>query len=146
MRDFNSSGSGKRHLSEENRPSAQNASQMQTVKRNDSQPYSTALPNNSVVGVHSSFSDPVHVPSPASKVGAIKREVGVVGVLCRSDENFLKVPSTMQMSSFSRSHFDRDRPSSRESFRSYSINQYGSRSRQQLLSHQKGILFYNMNI
>lgn len=39
---------------------------------------------NSVIGVYSSSSDPVHVPSPASRsagsVGAIRREVGAVGV------------------------------------------------------------------
>lgn len=39
--------------------------------------------SNSVIGVYSSSSDPVHVPSPASRsvgsVGAIRRELGAVG-------------------------------------------------------------------
>lgn len=58
-------------------------SQPQAVKDN-SKPHSTSASTNSVVGVYSSSSDPVHVPSHVSRsagtVGAIRREVGVVGV------------------------------------------------------------------
>ncbi|RZC49407.1 hypothetical protein C5167_017830 [Papaver somniferum] len=60
-------------------------SRVQNSKPYDSRPRSSAsTTTNSVVGVYSSSSDPVHVPSPDSRssgaVGAIKREVGVVGV------------------------------------------------------------------
>ncbi|KAI3979371.1 hypothetical protein MKX01_001563 [Papaver californicum] len=60
-------------------------SRVQNPKPYDSRPRSSAsTTTNSVVGVYSSSLDPVHVPSPDSRssgaVGAIKREVGVVGV------------------------------------------------------------------
>ncbi|KAL4584395.1 hypothetical protein LXL04_008995 [Taraxacum kok-saghyz] len=54
---------------------------VQSTKTHDSH---VTSPNSSVVGVYSSSSDPVHIPSLASRpspnVGAIKREVGAVGV------------------------------------------------------------------
>ncbi|XP_022948928.1 uncharacterized protein LOC111452434 isoform X2 [Cucurbita moschata] len=55
------------------------------VKPNDSEQRSAVLASNgAAVGLYSSSTDPVHVPSPDSRssaaVGAIKREVGVVGV------------------------------------------------------------------
>ncbi|KAL8230269.1 hypothetical protein R6Q57_000047 [Mikania cordata] len=72
---------------------------------------SVTSPNSSVVGVYSSSSDPVHIPSLASRtaanVGAIKREIGPVG-------GRQSVPSG----------------------RSFN-NQYSSRPHQQLVTHQK---------
>ncbi|XP_071710481.1 uncharacterized protein [Rutidosis leptorrhynchoides] len=62
---------------------------------------SVTSPNNSssVVGVYSSSSDPVHIPSlasrPAANVGAIKREVGAVGVRRHTSDN-----TTAKLSSF----------------------------------------------
>ncbi|XP_068303251.1 uncharacterized protein [Pyrus communis] len=58
------------------------ASRVQAGKPNNSQPHSpVVVSSNSVVGVYSSSTDPVHVPSPdsrpAASVGAIKREVGI---------------------------------------------------------------------
>lgn len=98
------------------------SSRVQGIKPNDSQPHSSTSVSNSVVGLYSSSSDPVHVPSldsrPAANVGAIKREVGVVGVRRQSSENPVKL-SSAQTSSFTNSHSGRDRPSSRESFRSF---------------------------
>jgi len=60
------------------------SSQAQRAVKDNSKPHSTSTSANSVIGVYYSSSDPVHVPSPAAKsagtVGAIRREVGVVGV------------------------------------------------------------------
>ncbi|XP_008797669.2 uncharacterized protein LOC103712805 isoform X1 [Phoenix dactylifera] len=58
---------------------------------NDSQVLSPTLAStNSVIGMSFSSSDPVHVPSPDSRsagtVGAIRREVGVVGVRRQSSD------------------------------------------------------------
>ncbi|KAL0554298.1 hypothetical protein IC582_008216 [Cucumis melo] len=58
---------------------------MHIGKPNDSEPHSPVLASNgAAVGLYSSSTDPVHVPSPDSRssaaVGAIKREVGAVGV------------------------------------------------------------------
>ncbi|CAN1286741.1 GBF-interacting protein 1-like [Linum perenne] len=78
-RDANLSGTDRRTNYDEKRavtPSA--SSRVQGGKPNISQ--SQSVP---VIGVYSSSTDPVHVPSPDSRpsapVGAIKREVGVVG-------------------------------------------------------------------
>lgn len=72
-------------------------SHVQAVKLNNSQPNSSttaSASNNSVLGVYSSSSDPVHVPSPDSRssasVRAIKREVGVVGGRRLSSDNPIK--------------------------------------------------------
>ncbi|GFP90599.1 hypothetical protein PHJA_001204000 [Phtheirospermum japonicum] len=69
------------------------------AKANGPQPNSTSSSSNSVVGVYSSNSDPVHVPSPhsrpAANIGAIRREVGVVGPRRHSSENSAK-PSLSQ--------------------------------------------------
>lgn len=145
-------------------------SPMQSMKPNDSQPNSTTSSNNSIGGVYSSSSDPVHVPSPdsrpAANIGAIKREVGAVGVRRQSTENSFNL-SSAQSNSFSKSHLRHDSPS-RESFRSstdmsksdqpnqtpvsepampsisvskpFMNNQYSSRQHQPV-GHQKGILF-----
>lgn len=146
-------------------------SQMQTTKASDPQLPSTASSSNSVVGVYSSSSDPVHVPSPdsrsAAKVGAIKREVGVVGAHRQNSDPSAKL-SSLHGSSFSSTILGRERPSSRDALRSVgtlskseqlsmntapepavsslsvgkslSNNQQSSRSHQ-LVGHQKGIHF-----
>ena len=91
-RDGFSSGTHRKELLEEKRSSVPNTVlRMQAAKPNDSQPLSMMSSNNSVVGVYSSSSDPVHVPSPdsrpAANVGTIKREVRVVGVSRQPYEN-----------------------------------------------------------
>ncbi|XP_077240983.1 dentin sialophosphoprotein, putative (DUF1296) isoform X2 [Tasmannia lanceolata] len=82
-------------------------STLQTQGQNpqNSPPYSsTSVSNNSVVGLYSSSTDPVHVPSPDSRssgtVGAIKREVGVVGLRRQSSERSV-THSSAPISSFS---------------------------------------------
>ncbi|KAH0707625.1 hypothetical protein KY290_012142 [Solanum tuberosum] len=88
------------------------ASQIGGVKSNGSRPHSITSSSNSVIGVYSSFSDPVHVPSldsrPAAKVGAIKREVGVVGARRQFTETFAKSSSSQSRSS-SNSHMEQVR-------------------------------------
>ncbi|TYG49006.1 hypothetical protein ES288_D10G059900v1 [Gossypium darwinii] len=85
-RDASSSGAYRKEISEEKRIFIPNsASRSHVVKPNNIQAHSaTQSSSSSVVGVYSSSTDPVHVPSPDSRssgaVGAIKREVGVVGV------------------------------------------------------------------
>ncbi|KAK3013121.1 hypothetical protein RJ639_010122 [Escallonia herrerae] len=148
-----SSGNDLRNVIEERRS--------QSAKANNSQPQTTSS-SNSVVGVYSSSSDPVHVPSldsrAAANVGAIKREVGVVGVRRQSSENSTKI-SSAQTSSLSNSQLGRDGssrefrslnttpksdppsqttvPESTMTTRSFLNNQYGTRTHQQLLGHQK---------
>ncbi|CBI35892.3 unnamed protein product, partial [Vitis vinifera] len=105
-----------------------------SMKPNDSQPYSASLASNSsVVGVYSSSSDPVHVPSPDSRssaiVGAIKREVGVVGVRRQSTENSSDQPRQTTVPD----HVIPSMPVNR----SFLGNQYGSRPHQQPVGHQK---------
>lgn len=102
--DANLSSTNGQGLSGEMHASVSNsASQLGGVKPNGSRPHSVTSSNNSVIGVYSSFSDPVHVPSldsrPAAKVGAIKREVGVVGARRQSTETFAKSSSSQSRSS-----------------------------------------------
>ncbi|KAL7087482.1 hypothetical protein ACP275_13G070300 [Erythranthe tilingii] len=132
-------------------------------KANGPQPHSTNSSTSSVVGVYSSSSDPVHVPAarPAASVGAIRREVGVVGPRRQSLDNSAK-PSSQNISlpntqSGRESHSrDSARPVSAlpkgdqsvqdvapesampglPANRSFSSNQYGSRQHQ-LMGHQK---------
>ncbi|KAL8098858.1 uncharacterized protein LOC141683832 isoform X2 [Apium graveolens] len=104
----------------DNRASVKKAvTQMQTKNTNDSQLFTTSS-NNSVAGVYSSSSDPVHVPSPdsrpAANIGAIKREVGAVGVRRLPTEISAKGSST-QSNSIPNSHLGSVGPS-RDSFRS----------------------------
>lgn len=155
-------GSGRKEMVGEKRlPSSSAPSRTQT-KANGPQPNSTNSSNSSVVGLYSSSSDPVHVPSPnsrpAANVGAIRREVGVVGSRRQSSENSAKSSST-QSTSLSNTQSGRD-GHSRESARpktdqmkqnttsesavpgpavsrSFSNNAYGSRSHQPM-GHQKG--------
>jgi hypothetical protein len=145
------------------------------AKSNNSQPSPASLASSSsAVGVYSSSTDPVHVPSPDSRysgtVGAIKREVGVVGVRRQSSDNSVKT-SAVPSSSFSNSILGKDGSSKEESLRplntisrtdqlsqttttdsvvasmsvsrSFLNNQYNSRPHQQLAGHQKGILVEN---
>ncbi|EOY27207.1 Uncharacterized protein TCM_029107 isoform 2 [Theobroma cacao] len=167
-RDANSSGIDRKEISEEKRNFIPNAVlRSQAVKPNNSQAHAaTQSSSSSVVGVYSSSTDPVHVPSPDSRssgaVGAIKREVGVVGVRRQPSENAVK-DSSGSSGSLSNSLVGRDNSS--EAFRSFpsisradqlshtsateSImpgisgsrsflsNQYGSRQNQQALGHQK---------
>ncbi|CAI9114396.1 OLC1v1015113C1 [Oldenlandia corymbosa var. corymbosa] len=139
------------------------APQIQLEKSNDLQLPSTASSSNSVVGVYSSSSDPVHVPSPDSrptaKIGAIKREVGVVGANRQNSDSSARL-SSLQASSVSNLQSSREGPAPR-SFgtlskvdnssqhlvaesavaslsvsRSFANSQYNSRSHQ-LSGHQK---------
>ncbi|KAI4329141.1 hypothetical protein L6164_021437 [Bauhinia variegata] len=91
-----SNGTDKKATSEEKRGVILNAA----VQLHPSKP-STPASTSSAVGVYSSSTDPVHVPSPDSRssgvVGAIRREVGVVGVRRHASDNSFKqssVPST----------------------------------------------------
>ncbi|XP_057977696.1 uncharacterized protein LOC131164487 isoform X3 [Malania oleifera] len=167
--DANSSGTEKREFLERRVVVPSTASRVQVVKSNDSHSHTaTMASSNSVVGVYSSSSDPVHVPSLDSRssgaVGAIKREVGVVGVRRHSSENSVK-NSSVPSNSVSSSHLGRDIPSLTEPYRpfnsisksdqlsqttvresvmpsmpvnrSFLSSQYGSRPHQQLVGHQK---------
>ena len=167
--DANSSDTYGKGVLGEKRASTPNASsRLHAVKPNNSQPSpATLASSSSAVGVYSSSTDPVHVPSPDSRssgpVGAIKREVGVVGVRRQSSENSVK-QSSVPSSSFSNSILGKD-GSSAESFRPLNAisrtdqlsqatttdsvmpsmpvnrpllnNQYSSRPHQ-LVGHQKG--------
>ncbi|XP_021294765.1 uncharacterized protein LOC110424510 isoform X2 [Herrania umbratica] len=167
-RDANSSGIDRKQISEEKRNFIPNAIlRSQAVKPNNTQAHAATQSSSSlVVGVYSSSTDPVHVPSPDSRssgaVGAIKREVGVVGVRRQPSENAVK-NSSGSSGSLSNSLVGRDnsseafRPfpaisradqlshsSATESImpgisgsRSFLSNQYGSRQNQQALGHQK---------
>lgn len=96
-----------------------NASHVQAEKLEDfKQRSAMQVPNQSVVGMYSSSSDPVHVPSPESRatssVGAIKREVGIVGVRSFPLENPAK-SSSSPIVFISSPHTRKDVISSRES-------------------------------
>ncbi|KAI3786193.1 hypothetical protein L1987_45327 [Smallanthus sonchifolius] len=116
---------------------------------------SVTSPNSSVIGVYSSSSDPVHIPSlasrPATNVGAIKREIGPVGVrrhatsenpaklasvqatpVSNSKDHFRSFPATSKTDQHSQSNV----AESVSSGRSFNY-QYGSRPHQQLVTHQK---------
>ncbi|KAI3455608.1 hypothetical protein Pfo_012271 [Paulownia fortunei] len=166
IKDTTSGGNDRKEmLGEKLLPIPSATSRVQT-KANGPQPHSTNSSSSSVVGVYSSSSDPVHVPSlhsrPAANVGAIRREVGVVGPRRQSSENSAK-PSSSQSTSLPNTQSGRD-GHSRESVRtfnaiskndhssqnmapesaipslpvsrSFSSNQYGNRPHQ-LTGHQK---------
>ncbi|KAL3840787.1 hypothetical protein ACJIZ3_025378 [Penstemon smallii] len=115
---ISSSNDRKKILGEKRLPIPSAASRGKT-RANDSRLNSR---NNSVVGVYSSSSDPVHVPSlhskPAANVGAIRREVGVVGPHRQSSENCAK-PSSSQIISLPNTQSGRE-GHSRESTRPFS--------------------------
>ncbi|XP_010314322.1 uncharacterized protein [Solanum lycopersicum] len=111
--DANLSSTNGQGLSGEMHASVSNAaSQIGGVKPNGSRPHFITSSSDSVIGVYSSFSDPVHVPSldsrPTAKVGAIRREVGVVGARRQSAETFAKSSSSQSRSS-SNSHMEQAR-------------------------------------
>lgn len=171
VRDANSSGNDMKELSERRTSVSNTGLRGHTGKPNDSH-RNSARPasSNSVVGVYSSSSDPVHVPSLDSRssaaVGAIRREVGVVGVRRQSSES-VKHSSTAGSSS-ANSALGRENASSAEPIRHFSSvskgnqlnqttasesvvpsmsvsrpflsNHYGNRSHQQPVGHQKGTL------
>ncbi|CAH9128160.1 unnamed protein product [Cuscuta epithymum] len=89
-----------------------------------SKPHSTTSSSNSILGVYSSSMDPVHVPSHGSRsaahVGAIKRDVGVVGARRPPMESSANKPSSSSQGGvFPNSHAGQQRPSSRGTPRSY---------------------------
>ncbi|KAK2406515.1 GBF-interacting protein [Trifolium repens] len=142
------------------------SSQVQPIKPNNShQDSSTVASTSSVVGVYSSSTDPVHVPSPDSRssgaVGAIRREVGVVGVRRQSADlkpkqlfasnsivgkdgasadSFQSVGAIQKSEQLSQTAVS---AVTEPSFPGMSVsrpslnNQYNSRSHQQLVGHQR---------
>ncbi|KAE8667161.1 Detected protein of unknown function [Hibiscus syriacus] len=170
VRDANSGGVSRKEISEAKQIFNPNAAlRSQAVKSDNFQARSsTQSLSSSVVGVYSSSTDPVHVPSPDSRssgaVGAIKREVGVVGVRRHPPEDASKDSS--EANTLANSLVGRD-PSS-EAFRpfpaisradrevrdthsgaaessmsgisgsrSFVRNPYAGRQHQQVLVHQK---------
>lgn len=140
--------------------------QLEPVQANDvHQNSATVASASSAVGVYSSSTDPVHVPSPDSRssgaVGAIRREVGVVGVRRHSSDNSLKqssVPnssilgkdgtSTNSFQSFNTISKNEQFSQTNATEPSFAVmpvskpflnNQYTSRQHQQLVGHQRGI-------
>ncbi|XP_039033934.1 uncharacterized protein LOC120169937 isoform X2 [Hibiscus syriacus] len=169
-RDANLGGVSRKEISEEKRSFIPNAAlRSKAVKSNNFQANSgTQSSSSSIVGVYSSSTDPVHVPSPDSRssgaVGAIKREVGVVGVRHPPPEDAGKdssgrnaLPNSLVGRDSSSEAFQpfpaisradrevRDSPrSAAESAisgisgsRSFVSNPFGSRQHQQVLVHQK---------
>lgn len=106
VQDADSTGLIRKEVSEEKRVTFSSvASRVQAGRANNARSQSaTAASSSSAIGVYSSSTDPVHVPSPDSRssgsVGAIKREVGVVGVRRQSSDNS---KSSVPSSSFSNS-------------------------------------------
>ncbi|XWS20093.1 hypothetical protein CRYUN_Cryun31cG0071500 [Craigia yunnanensis] len=121
-RDANSSGIDRKEISEGKRTFIPYAvSRSQVLKPNNNQAHSAAQSSSSsVIGIYSSSTDPVHVPSPDSRssgaVKAIKREVGVVGVHRQPSENAVK-DSSGTSGSLSNSLVGRD--TSSEAFRPF---------------------------
>ncbi|KAK9149172.1 hypothetical protein Scep_007929 [Stephania cephalantha] len=126
-------------LDETNRTVLKLDSQVSRVKARDPLPYSTTtvVPNNSFGGLYSS--DPVHVPSDnrlSSKIGAIKREVGVVGVRWQPAGNTSKSTSiSSRPSTASKKVFQSNQTDAHESVlaslstsRSFSSNHNRSKS------------------
>ncbi|PNT55050.1 hypothetical protein POPTR_001G170700v4 [Populus trichocarpa] len=156
-RDANSSVGDRKVVSEEKRSVASNAttSRVQVAKSNNSQQHNALqASSNPVVGVYSSSTDPVHVPSPDSRssgvVGAIKREVGVVGGRRQSFENAVKDLSSSNSFSESFRPFTAisktDQVSQTAAIepmpsvpvnRSFLNNQYNNRPHQQAVGHPK---------
>ncbi|XP_020218951.1 GBF-interacting protein 1-like isoform X1 [Cajanus cajan] len=145
------------------------AGRVQPMKPNNihQQNSASVASTSSAVGVYSSSTDPVHVPSPDSRssgvVGAIRREVGVVGVRWQSSDNKVK-QSFVPSSSYANSLVGKDGTSA-DSFQSVGAvskteqfsqtnvtepslsgmpasrpslnNQYNNRPHQQLVGHQR---------
>lgn len=168
-RDLSSRGTDGKAVLEEKRAAIPNSNlRVPAAKSNNSQPSpATISSTSSTVGVYSSSTDPVHVPSAdprySGTVGAIKREVGVVGVRRQSSDNSVKT-SVVPSSTFPNSLLGKDssleesrRPlntisrtdqisqttttdsvgASMSVGRPFLSNQYNNRSHQQLAGHQK---------
>jgi len=142
------------------------AERVQPIKPNHihQNPASVAS-SSSAVGVYSSSTDPVHVPSPDSRsssvVGAIRREVGVVGVRRQPSDNKVKqsfapsssyvagkdgtsadsfqpVGAVLKTEQFSQTKVTEPSLSGVPVSRPSVNNQYNGRPHQQLVGHQRG--------
>lgn len=136
--------------------------QVKVVKPDAARPRTPKVAsNNSALGLYSS--DPIHVPTPESRsnstVGAIKREVGVVGGRKKPGENSGRHASSPEVTS-SNLISGRDGSSQEESNRFHArfsetsqpessvlsvstskssfSNQHGGKLNQQVVGHQKG--------
>ncbi|KAF9615033.1 hypothetical protein IFM89_021604 [Coptis chinensis] len=88
--DAKSNITSRRGVSEESRAKVLNStSQLQGPKPQSSQPSATLASINSVVGLYSSSSDPVHVPSNSRTSGT----VGAIGIRRQSSENSTRHPT-----------------------------------------------------
>ncbi|KAK8465027.1 hypothetical protein PHAVU_010G132600 [Phaseolus vulgaris] len=141
------------------------AERVQPIKPNHihQNPASVAS-SSSAVGVYSSSTDPVHVPSPDSRsssvVGAIRREVGVVGVRRQPSDNKVKqsfapsssyvagkdgtsadsfqpVGAVLKTEQFSQTKVTEPSLSGVPVSRPSVNNQYNGRPHQQLVGHQR---------
>ncbi|XP_074302169.1 uncharacterized protein LOC141633638 isoform X1 [Silene latifolia] len=75
--------------------------QVSVTKQIESQSQAGSSASSNAVGVYASASDPVHVPSPVSRspaVGAIRREIGVVGGRRQSSDSGPKQPQQHKVS------------------------------------------------
>ncbi|GAB4842608.1 hypothetical protein Ancab_012583 [Ancistrocladus abbreviatus] len=166
--ELNSNGTRKEYMGRKSATSS-TFSQVPTIKPTDSQSSAADVgTNNSIVGVYASASDPVHVPSLDSRspaaIGAIKRDVGVVGVRRQSLENTFKQSSRPSSSNSnavlgSSSGMEGFRPIASaskndqlghvtvsdslilgSSSRTFLSNHHGGKPHQQPIGHQKGTL------
>lgn len=143
------------------------AGRVQPIKPNNAHQNSASVAStSSAVGVYSSSTDPVHVPSPDSRssgvVGAIRREVGVVGVRRQSSDNkakqsfapssphvvgkdgtsadsFQSVGAVSKTEQFSQTNVTEPSLSGMPVSRPSLNNQHNNRPHQQLVGHQRGI-------
>lgn len=142
------------------------SSQVSTAKPSDSQSQSDGQASSSGVGVYAFASDPVHVPSPDSRssaaIGAIRRDVGVVGGRQHPSESTSKQSFKQNISNLksvlgSSSNTESFRPINSASGNDQShssvmgsvilsspgtrlVNQFSGRSHQQPVGHHKGVL------
>lgn len=143
------------------------AGRVQPIKPNHihQNPATVASSSSSAIGVYSSSTDPVHVPSPDSRssgvVGAIRREVGVVGVRRQPSDNkvkqsfapsssyvggkdgasadsFQSVGAVLKTEQFSQTKVTEPSSSGAPVSRPSVNNQYNSRPHQQIAGHQRG--------
>ncbi|XP_021716508.1 GBF-interacting protein 1-like [Chenopodium quinoa] len=141
-------------------------SQVTVTRPNDSHSQAGSTVSSNTVGVYASASDPVHVPSADSRsstaIGAIRREVGVVGSRRHSSDNSSKLPSQQSISNTNSvlgssstaepfqpinavSGHDQTHATAAESAvvsstGSRSNSHFSNRLHQQSVSHQKGAL------
>ncbi|KAL0441367.1 UNVERIFIED_CONTAM: hypothetical protein Sradi_0075600 [Sesamum radiatum] len=133
-KDATSGGNDRKEMLGEKRAQIPSATSRVQTKANSAPPHSANSSTSSVLGVYSSSSDPVHVPSPhsrpAANVGAIRREVGVVGPRRQSSENSAK-PSASQSTSLPNTQSGRD-SHSRESTRPFNAIPKSDQSNQNM--------------